>query len=287
MFLLAFEMLLSLWNLFYPFRLSVLILSASNFRFLPRSFHCSHQKNHLFDTFTCLLSVCLYFLAFVFTPFTEQTLNLQVLRMKTTFTYTKNPGTNCKRLCLFFVCVIVCLFVCVFIASKSFRNVHLCVLFCLLHHSVQINTRRKKETHTHRMRRNSPFVLLLYVFMMYQEWWYYSRLNALNGFKTCNAQRKALAHVPWYKLHKNQCNILCVCHEIVSCELVCLFAHERSCLRSLELKQPKQNHIESSYVHKRHKEKWMIFMLWWQTNALLFSSLSYSMSFSLSFSRCM
>lgn len=66
---------------------------------------------------------------------------------------------------------------------------------------------------------------------------------------------------------------------IVSYELVCLFAPwaGRARARPLKLKQPKQNHIESSYVHKRHKEKWMIFMLWWQTIApTFFPSLSFT-----------
>lgn len=42
----AFE----LKNLFYPFCLSVLILSASNFHFSHSPWRFSHQKNHLLDT---------------------------------------------------------------------------------------------------------------------------------------------------------------------------------------------------------------------------------------------
>lgn len=48
----------------------------------------------------------------------------------------------------------------------------------------------------------------LNVFTSYQ-WWYNSRLNGFNGFKTGNSQRKALAHVSRFDLHMNQLHWYC------------------------------------------------------------------------------
>lgn len=107
---------------------------------------------------------------------------------------------DCIHVRLF--CVCVCIFMWILLLAKSFHNVH---LFFPIASSVD---------------ENAVLLFWLYVFMMYQEWWYYSRLNALNGFKTCNAQRKPLTRVPWLKLHKNPTHkytLLVLCVRVPAC----------------------------------------------------------------------